>query len=258
MADDTSKAETFSVTTTLLLAEPCVPAFPAMVSEIAKVDPIKVVPMSQDESMIVWKGNCFIASVGKTPIPRHVYHSIAASTVFWPEAAAELAHHKATVQLTSRVARGNLIDGLVEQTVLVRCFMEHLPVLGVLWAQALTKPDWFDFLFQRLQHTGRLPIPAWVQIQMSWERGKTLASTNGMGALGLMEVECNFSPLAPDPTLDVVQDFIGYLLAEGPVMRDGGTFELGAASKAYDGIIRVHHAPSFRSADRTVYLLEFI
>ncbi len=255
--DETSSGDFVHITTSLLLGEASAPDYQAIISDIANFEPIHAEPLPDDGSIIAWKGRAFIATLEKQPLPRHAYHSIAVSTVFWPEAMTELARHKAILHLSSRVPRAELLQGLVDQTLLVRCCMAHLPVRGVLWGAALTKPEWFEFLFARLQHTGRLPIPAWIQIQMSWGDGKTIVSTIGMRELGLMEVECNPSPLAPDPTLDVVQYFISYLLAEGPVVDDGGSFSLSEDLDAYGEPIRVHHAPSFRSGVGAVYLLDF-
>lgn len=245
------------IITTLFLDEPGDPDYAAIISDIAKYEKIEAMKVGDNTFVIKWKDTNFISSISKESSARYKYYSRAANNVFWPEALKDLARHKATLNLVSCVASGDLLESLINQTLLVRGFLEHLPVCGVQWGSTLIKPAWFEFLFQRLQQTGRLPIPAWVQIQMTWGDGKTIVSTNGMKEYGFMDVECNPSPLAPDPTLDVVQYFIGYLLQAGPVIQDGNTFELAEEMAAYDKPMRVHHAESFRKDVGTVYLIDF-
>lgn len=258
MSDDEPTEDLFPIMTTLYLGEECAPDYIPMVANIARIELTKVSHSPFGDSFY-WEGVKFFCKVQNEPLPRNLYHPIASTTVFWPEAVTALAPHKAVLHIVSKHPRETLIQGLANQTILARAFMDCLPVLGVQFGHALTSPKWFEFLCGRLFHTGRLPIPAWIKIQMSWENHKVVVSTVGMTNFGLMEMEINPSPLAMDPTLDVVQYTIGYLLNEGPVVADGDTMSLGDGEEGdFDGIIRVHHAPSFRSDVGTVYLIEFL
>lgn len=243
---------------TVFLDEARTPDYEAIVSRIAQIEPITVMPSQKGGFIIAWRGKAFSVEVDDYPLARHLYHEVASTSVFWPEAVTALARHKAVLTIGVFLPPGGLLDGLIEQAMLIRCFMDHLPVCGILWGSAaLTKPDWFKFLVDRYHVNGRLPIPAWIKIQLTWNAHETIASTIGMQDFGLMEVECNPSPLAPDPTLDVLQYFIGYLMDQGPVVNDGNTIDLAEDMGAYDKPMRVHHAPSFRRNVGTVYLIDF-
>ena len=253
MSDDTPKQGHVSSVATLYLAEPCHPDYNALVAEIAKVQKIDVVSTSQS-SVITWGGGRFFAVSNNEPIPRHVYYQIASNNGLWPEALTALASHRATLHLLVQPQPENLLDSLVLQTMLARVFMNHLPVLGVNFGEALISPQTFSYLCGRMQEEGRAPVAAWIRIQISRDGDKTILSTVGMQAFGLMEVECNPSPLAPEDTWAVVEYLISYVLKEGPILGDGDTFEIDQSSH---GIIRIHHAPSFRKNVGTVYLIDF-
>lgn len=257
MAQDTSIPRPHLSTVQVFLNEVCKADFETIVADIAKVEPITVTSSNDRSTVFSWRGCTFILGVASTPIPRHLYYEIASTTVFWPEAVTALASHKSFLTVGALLRPDRLVEDLLTQSILIRCIMEHLPVSGILRGPALTKPEWYKFLVDRFHHNGRLPIPAWIKIQLSWDQRGTVASTIGMRDFGFMEVECNPSPLAPDPTLDVVQYFIGYVLENGPVLADGDTIDFAEDMNTYDRAIRVHHAPSFREDCGTVYLLDF-
>lgn len=254
MSEDKPKRQLLTNFTTLYLAEPCSPDYKALVAKLSEDKSLKIVS-TPDLGVITWGERTFFATIKNEPIPRHVYHRLANSNAFWPEALTALAPHKATLHLLRQPPPDDLLDSLAVQTLLTRVFMDHLPVLGVQFGEALTSPQTFSYLCSRQVHTQRAPIPAWIRIQISLDADKTILSTIGMGAFGLMEVECNPSPLAPQYTLDVVEYLIGYILKEGAILADGDTFEVDSAT--FDGVMRVHHAPSFRENVGTVYLIEF-
>ncbi|MFG1319614.1 DUF4261 domain-containing protein [Xanthobacter autotrophicus] len=257
MAQDTSIPRTHLSLVNVFLNEVCTPDYEALVADIAKVEPIKVEHGKNGSTFISWRGTMFILKVADVPIARHLYHGIASTTAFWPEAVTALARHKSFLTVAVFLDEGDLVKGLLNQSILIRCFMEHLPVGGIMRGSVLTSPDWFKFLVDRFHYNGRLPIPAWIKIQLSWDQRGTIASTVGMEDFGLMEVECNPSPLDPDPTLDVVQYFIGFVMEQGSILADGDTFGLAEDMNAYDKTMRVHHAPSFRKDCGTVYLIDF-
>lgn len=257
MAQDTSIPVPLESTVNVFLKEVCAPDFETIVADIAKVEPITVMSRNDRATVFNWRGCVFMFSVSPSPIPRHFYYEIASTTVFWPEAVTALASHKSYLTVATLLRPDHLVEDLLSQSILIRCIMEHLPVSGILRGPALTSPDWYKFLVDRYHHNGRLPIPAWIKIQLSWDQRGTVASTIGMRDFGFMEVECNPSPLDPDPTLDVVQYFISYLLQEGAVVQDGNTISFDDDMNTYEKSIRVHHADSFREDVGSAYLLEF-
>lgn len=257
MAQDTSIPSPLPSTVHVFLNEVCNPDFETIFADIAKVEPITVTSRNDHATVFNWRGCIFIYSVTSNPMPRHIYYEVASTMVFWPEAVTALASHKSYLTVGALLRPDHLVEDLLSQSVLIRVIMEHLPVSGILRGPALTSPDWYKFLVDRYHHNGRLPIPAWIKIQLSWDQGGTVASTIGMRDFGFMEVECNPSPLAPDPTLDVVQYFISYLLQEGAIVQDGNTISFADDMDTYQKSIRVHHADSFRNDVGSAYLLEF-
>lgn len=257
MAQDTSIPRERFNPVYVFLNEVCAPNFKALLADIAKVEPITVVASKDSSAAISWRGCLFDLSMADHPIARHAYYEVASTTVFWPDAVTALASHKSFLTVAAFLRPDCLVEDLLSQSILIRFIMEQLPVSGILRGPALTSPDWYKFLVDRFHYNGRLPIPAWIKIQLSWDQRGTVASTIGMRDFGFMEVECNPSPLAPDPTLDVVQYFISYLLQEGAVVQDGNTISFADDMDTYQKSIRVHHADSFRNDVGSAYLLEF-
>jgi hypothetical protein len=90
-----------------------------------------------------------------------------------------------------------------------------------------------------------------VLIQFSKQsNGNILISTIGMRDFGLMEIETE-SSLPLDRTYDLVRKFGSYVLANGPVVKDGQTIGESAEER-----ITVRHTRSFRPDVTEVYWLE--
>jgi len=97
-----------------------------------------------------------------------------------------------------------------------------------------------------------LPFSIWVLIQFSKQpNGNILISTIGMRDFGQMEIETE-STLPLDQTFDLVRRFGSYIIAKGPVVKDGETFGLTETQR-----IKVRYVRSFRpDVNENVYWLE--
>ena len=115
----------------------------------------------------------------------------------------------------------------------------------------LIQADTFKGEFARMQN-GEIPFSLWVLIQFSKQpNGNTLISTLGMRAFEQMEIETE-STLPLDQTFDFVRKFGTYILANGPVVKDGQTIGHSEAQR-----IKVCHVRSFRpDVNENVYWLE--
>ena len=143
------------------------------------------------------------------------------------------------------------LDAHIRHLVLVRELVDQLPAIGVLWGSVLMQPATLNGEFARLQQ-GELPFSVWVLIQYSKQpNGNILISTLGMRDFELMEIETE-STLPLDQTFDLVRKFGSYMLAKGPVVKDGETIGLTETQR-----IKVRHTRSFRpDVNENVYWLE--
>jgi len=178
-------------------------------------------------------------------------HSAAQFAHWWPDALSDIARSKAHFIVSCSWQKYSRLEAHMRQLILVRELIEQLPVIGVLWGSSLTQTDIFKSEFTSTQEDGT-PFSLWVLIQYSKQpNGNLLISTLGMRDFGAMEIETE-SSLPWDQAFDLVRNVGSYILAEGPVIKDGDTIGLSEEQK-----VRVRHTRSFRPGDDTpVYWLE--
>jgi hypothetical protein len=93
----------------------------------------------------------------------------------------------------------------------------------------------------------------WVDFRVGKDGERTSSGfTAGMAALGLMELETQHCPEPPGELKDRLLGLAGYLLENGPVIRDGDTVGEDANEK-----IRVVYAPSSFGHEGRVMRLEY-
>jgi uncharacterized protein DUF4261 len=170
---------------------------------------------------------------------------------WWPDAMKDIARSTCFAAITCSWLRQSRLDAHIRHLVLVRELVEQLPVIGVVWGSVLIQPSVLNAEFNRLQHS-ELPFSLWVLIQFSKQpNGNILISTLGMRDFGQMEIETE-STLPLDQTFDLVRKFGSYIIAKGPVVKDGETFGLSEAQR-----IKVRYVRSFRpDVNENVYWLE--
>jgi hypothetical protein len=178
-------------------------------------------------------------------------HNPAQFAHWWPNALSDIARSKSHFIVSCSWQKHSRLEAHMRQLILVRELIEQLPVIGVLWGSSLTQTDIFKREFTSTQEDG-LPFSLWILIQYSKQpNGNFLISTLGMRDFGAMEIETE-SNLPWDQTFDLVGNVGSYILAKGPVIKDGDTIGLSEEQK-----IRVRHTRSFRPGDNTpVYWLE--
>jgi hypothetical protein len=170
---------------------------------------------------------------------------------WWPDALKDITGSKCFAAITCSWCRHSRLDAHIRHLVLVHELTEQLPVIGVVWGSVLVQPSVLKAEFNRLQQS-ELPFSLWVLIQFSKQpNGNILISTIGMRDFGQMEIETE-STLPLDQTFDLVRRFGCYILAKGPVIKDGDTMELTEAQR-----VKVRHVRSFRpDVNENVYWLE--
>ena len=170
---------------------------------------------------------------------------------WWPDALKDIARSTSFAAITCSWSRHSRLDAHIHHLVLVHELVEQLPVIGVVWGSVLVQPSVLKAEFNRLQQS-ELPFSLWVLIQFSKQpNGNILISTIGMRDFGQMEIETE-STLALDQTFDLVRKFGSYIIAKGPIVKDGETFGLTETQR-----IKVRYVRSFRpDVNENVYWLE--
>jgi hypothetical protein len=170
---------------------------------------------------------------------------------WWPDALTDIARCTSFAAITCSWSRHSRLDAHIRHLVLVRELVEQLPVIGVVWGSVLVQPSVLKAEFNRLQER-ELPFSVWVLIQFSKQpNGNILISTIGMRDFGQMEIETE-STLPLDQTFDLVRRFGSYIIAKGPVVKDGDTMGLTEAQR-----VKVRYLRSFRpDVNENVYWLE--
>jgi Domain of unknown function (DUF4261) len=170
---------------------------------------------------------------------------------WWPDAMKDVARSTSFAAITCSWCRQSRLDAHIRHLILVRELVEQLPVIGVVWGSVLIQPSVLKAEFSRLQQS-ELPFSVWVLIQFSKQpNGNILISTIGMRDFGQMEIETE-STLPLDQTFDLVRKFGSYIIAKGPVVKDGDTMGLTETQR-----IKVRFVRSFRpDVNDNVYWLE--
>ncbi|MGD9784334.1 MAG: DUF4261 domain-containing protein [Hyphomicrobiaceae bacterium] len=212
-----------------------------------------VLPAHANAQVVPADGSLLIAALVDTPLPEQHWRVWADGAWWWPEAGDTMTGNAAHLVVSSAWDHSSRLDGHLKHMIVVREFIEQLPAVAVAWGNVLVSASQFAGEFQRFQAEKTLPVRLFVQFQVSADgQGGTILSTTGMDAFGLKEIEANPAPMEPKDALDFVENFAGYLMTNGPVVKSGDT--IGGSDEQR---IKVNFAPSFRESGREVYLIDF-
>ena len=174
----------------------------------------------------------------------------------WPDAEAELAGHTAHLAVTTFAGPDDPVDRAKLLTYCVAAVLHACPqALGVYWGDAETVilgKLFVDMATKLLPD--ELPVYLWVNLMVGpGPKGVTGGATRGLAGLGHKEFETDSCPLPPGELRERLHDFTQYVLANGPVVRDGDT--IGADERAE---IRAKYAPSRFGAEGQVIRLDWV
>ncbi len=175
------------------------------------------------------------------PIPWSELEGPCATSILWPNAAADVKAH--TVHWIVTVS--GEMDLLANARLLTQVSASALgacdAAIGVYWGNAtllVPKALFIDFTREILPQGP--PLHIWVDFRVGrTPEGKSSGFTNGLQALGHMEFEAAQSPKPPAKLRDRLCALAGYVLEHGPVIRDGDTVGDDAAER-----IRIVHGRS--------------
>jgi len=239
---------------TLFLERPADIDYRLMIDRVGtalEIDPVHAQGNTPGGSIVLPAGGDVIMGMRvDAPYPDAFDH-LATFTYWWPDLKKDVARSKSHLMVFCSWSKFSRLDAHMHHLVLVRELVEQLPVIGVLWGSVLMPSSTFKAEFATT-FKGAVPFSLWVLIQFSKQpNGNILISTLGMRDFGLMEIETE-SSLPLDRTYDLVRKFGSYVLASGPVVKDGETMGHTA-----DERIKVRHVRSFRpDVNDNVYWLE--
>jgi hypothetical protein len=192
-----------------------------------------------------------VIGVMPAPVPWSDLEGPCATSILWPNAAATLKAHRAHFIVTVRgeLPPVGLATWLTRVTAAV--LMSTPAALGVFWTNAaLLIPGalFRDFATDILPHGP--PLTIWVDFRVGWvdaSKTRSVGFTQGLGELGLMELETEAATESPTELRQRFEAIAGYLLTNGPVIKDGDTLGESAAER-----ILVRYGPSGYGSPGTV------
>lgn len=182
------------------------------------------------------------------PIPHRELEDVCQFAWYWPAACEGVARHKAHLMVTVLGTSLDAIDAALLATHAMTALMSDANAIAGYWGVNLQSRE--AFLRQSASASRQsLPVLLWINFRLSKDpkAGWTI-STRGMDHFNLMEIECKDAPTDGRSVFSLIAQTSEYLIARGPVIKDGETIGESPALN-----IRVRHAPSFWREGRTVY-----
>lgn len=188
------------------------------------------------------------------PYPWSELERPCATGLLWKDAATEVRAHGAHI-IVSVLSGLDLVEKAI---LLTQCTAAVLAAcetaMGVYWGNAslvVPKKVFIEFAERVLPHGP--PLDIWVDFRVGWRTPSTSNGfTQGMEALGHMELEALEMPEKPAELRQRLQDLASYLLQNGLVIRDGHTVGQDANER-----IRVVYSDSSFGNDQRVMRLQY-
>jgi len=196
----------------------------------------------EDNTLSFDIGDAWVAlGLMPAPIPWSDLERPCVTSWLWPEAAQALRGHKNHLVVTLSSAGDPLVRAQLLSAVIASILATCPQALGVYWGTGglVISPKLFrEFAVQMLPDG--LPLYMWIDFRVfPNDRGKMSGFTQGLAALGHMELETQNSPEAMGELRERFFGLACYVLTNGPVIRDGDTVGENANEK-----IRVSYSPS--------------
>ena len=188
------------------------------------------------------------------PIPWSDLEGPCATSILWKNAASEVKKHSIhwIVTVNGDLDPFLLSKLLTQATAAATAACEE--AIGVYWGNAtlvIPKDIFIDFAKEVLPHGP--PLHIWVDFRVGKDSDTSSSGfTAGMKALGHMEFETQSSPEPPGELRERFLALAGYIVENGPVIRDGDTVGEDAEER-----IRVVYADSSFGHDDKVMRLVY-
>jgi uncharacterized protein DUF4261 len=183
----------------------------------------------------------FLYTFVEAPIPWSDLEGPCATSLLWKNAADEVKAHCAHLIVAIRTELNAVERSTLLTKVTVALLAASDAAIGVYWGNAtlvIPKAIFLEFAEQILPLGP--PVDIWIDFRVGWQEEKRSAGfTQGLTALGHMELVAQDSPEKPGDLRERFHGLAGYLLEHGPVIKDGDTIGNSAKEK-----IRVVYGPS--------------
>jgi hypothetical protein len=188
------------------------------------------------------------------PIPWSDLEGPCKTSFLWKDAAEQVAAHETHVIVTISSELNKIEEAILLTKATAAVLAACDTAIGVYWCNAtlvVPKKIFVEFAEEVLPHGP--PLDIWVDFRVGWQTSTTSSGfTQGMEALGHREIETQDSPEKPSDLRQRLHGLAGYLLENGPVIRDGHTFGEDARER-----IRVVFSDSAFAPDKRVMRLQY-
>jgi hypothetical protein len=196
-------------------------------------------------------GGTALVSLMPAPIPGQELQRTCQFAWQWRQACETVKDHKAHFLVVLMGTKLGKAESALVQTKIVAALLEESNAVAAYWGTSLNSRDVF------LEQSAKIapdwtPTWLWVSYRLSRDAsGRFSLSTEGLKDFDLMEIEAKDVAMPLNDLYGLIEGTAAYLIAKGPVIRDGDTVGHTAQQR-----IRVRHGKSYWRADR-VYRIEF-
>lgn len=255
-AGEKAQVKTFS---SILLEAPRLPSGAKVREELQKrLGELPAIDGMEDDGKLVIllrvAGGTVMIGLLDRPLPaEELQRSCRAASWYWNDACPTVARHHAHLIVTILGTRLDRIGAALLATRTMAAVMAaDRNALGGYWGVNLQPADYFIRISDAARRD-KLPVLLWINYRLSRDaRGRWSMSTQGMRDFDLMEIECVDAAVDGKELYSMFIGMSGYLIAEGPVIKDGDTIGDSPALG-----IHVRHVESAWNPGQRVYRIEY-
>lgn len=169
-------------------------------------------------------GGTAVVAVIDAPVPKHLMDDLCTTAWYWPKACETTDAHRAQLVVGVHRAALDKLDLSLLLTDVVRAAMQgNDNAVASYWMSALRPREMFLRISEDASRD-EPPVWLWVNVRLSNDREKGVsASTDGLAVYGLREIEAKDVKRPVMDVFNVVTGTATYLVAKGPVIKDGDT-----------------------------------
>jgi hypothetical protein len=224
----------------------------ALRKRVTEKDRLTGVEPDKDIVLLRVAGGTAFVGLMKAPIPRVELQRTCRDAWLWREACDAVRDHEAHFLVILMGTGLGKMDSALLQTKIVAAVLEASNAVAAYWGTSLSSRAAFLAQSEKVAPKPEsLPTWLWVSYRVTSDADNRFSiSTDGLREFNLMEIETKDAPMTFRDLYGLVQGTAAYLIAKGPIIRDGDTVGHTARQR-----IRVRHGKSYWRSDK-VYRLE--
>lgn len=207
-----------------------------------------------ESAVFRWGPGPIAVALKSEPIPWEDLEDACQASWWWEGAAEKLQGHKAHLLVSLAPSDEDSVDRHLRLTRVVDAILSHCEARGVYWPAAgiVHEPQTFQEQVTELSRDSLNPT-LWVNMRISPNDDESWSLfTTGMDAFNRPEIEIASTRHQPSEVYELCAEVIGYLLASGEEVADGGVI-----SRTDEEQIEVRYGPSMFDDEVEVMQLEF-